>query len=364
MSDHGGQEHGPPWRAGRPGRTGPPWAGPGGPGLRAGRRFRRVGLTLLVVVVLLVAGLATLLTSVISGAAPSPGVTVVASVVVVAGIVLIAGWFWRNARAVDALMDAADRVAGGDYATRVEVGGARRLAPLNEAFNEMAGRLQTNEERRRELLADVAHELRTPLQVIQGSIEGMLDGLYAPTSDRLQPVLDETEMMARLLEDLRTLSMAEAGVLELHRETVDPRAAADDAVLAFRGVAETAGVVLTPSPAVDAPAQIEADPVRLGEILANLVGNAVRHTPRDGRVEVRLAAAPGGTRFEVADTGAGIPQDRLPYVFDRFVRAADSGGTGLGLAIAKRLVEAHGGTIEAISPLAGGTVVRFTIPSP
>ena len=122
-------------------------------------------------------------------------------------------------------MDAADRVAGGDYATRVGGCRARQLGRLAGAFDQMTERLETNEQRRRELLADVAHELRTPLQVIRGSVEGMLDGLYPADEAHLRPVLDETELMARLLDDLRTLSMAEAGVLELHRETIDPRVA-------------------------------------------------------------------------------------------------------------------------------------------
>jgi signal transduction histidine kinase len=201
------------------------------------------------------------------------------------------------------------------------------------------------------------------LQVIRGNVEGMLDGLYPPDPDRLRSVLDETTTMARLLDDLRTLSMAEEGVLPLHRETSDPVGLADDAVRSFEPAAREAGVTLT----VDhdaAPTTIDADPVRITEVLANLLANAIRHTPAGGRVRVRVSAGPdGATSFDVEDTGPGIAPEELPRVFDRFVRSADTGGTGLGLAIAKRLVEAHGGSISASSWPEGGTRIRFTIPT-
>lgn len=353
MNEH----HGPQWR------RGPTWGGPRGFGPGSGRRFRRGALLGLLFVVLLVAALATVVASVVAGNAPAPGITVVVSAVVVVGLMLSARWLWRSARTVGALMDAADRVAGGDHTPRVDDPGTRQLGRLTDAFNQMTERLQTNEDRRRELLADVAHELRSPLQVIRGTVEGMLDGLYPAEPERLRPLLTETIVMARLLDDLRTLSMAEAGVLPLHRETVDPRGVADDAVQAFRSMAEEAGVTLEAQHNADAPAQLDADPVRLAEILANLMTNAIRHTPRGGRVTVRVSRAAGGVAFEVQDTGPGIPADQLLFVFDRFVTAADTGGTGLGLAIAKRLVQVHGGTIEASAPSGGGTLVSFAIPS-
>jgi len=174
-------------------------------------------------------------------------------------------------------------------------------------------------------------------------------------------MLDETALMARLLDDLRTLSMAEEGVLSLHRETVDGRVIAEDALRSFESIAAEHGVTLC----LDAPdrAAVEADPVRLAEVLQNLLSNAIRHTPRGGRVLVEVASERGDLRFAVTDTGVGIPSELLPNVFDRFVRSADTGGTGLGLAIAKRLVEAHGGTIHATEATGGGTRIAFTIPS-
>jgi two-component system sensor histidine kinase BaeS len=288
-------------------------------------------------------------------------VTLLVTIVVVLGIASIARWFWRSTRSVGALMDAADRVAAGEYTTRVGEVPSPQLRRLAGSFDQMAQRLETNEQRRRELLADVAHELRTPLQAIRGSVEGMLDGLYPADADHLRPVLERTELMARLLDDLRTLSMADAGVLKLHRETIDPRAIAWDGVTASRGAADRRGVELEVVAAPGTPQTIEADPVRLTEVFGNLLTNAVRHA--NHRVVVRLE--PNGSRgvgVQVEDDGPGIPTDQLSHVFDRFVTSADAGGTGLGLAIAKRLVEAHGGTIEASSPATGGTMVRFEIP--
>jgi two-component system, OmpR family, sensor histidine kinase BaeS len=353
MPEDHGRDHGPPW-----GQGPPPWVRDGR--FDAGRRFRRGVFGVFLLVVLLVAALASIVASLASGTHPKPYFTVTIAALVLVGLIVTARWLWRSARSIGALMDAADRVAGGDYTTRVGEVPGRPYQRLAGAFDEMTARLQTDEERRRELLADVAHELRTPLQAIRGATEGMLDGLYPADAEHLRPVLERTDVMARLLDDLRTLSMAEAGVLELHRETVDPRIAVEDSVAAIRNTSD--GI---PIEVVDdgAPTTIEADPVRLAEILTNLLANATRYTPPGGSVTVTVTGdGPRGTRFVVDDTGPGIPPDQLPNVFDRFVRSADRGGTGLGLAIAKRLVEAHGGTIEAGPAPGGGTRMRFDIP--
>ena len=339
---------------------GPGW---GGPPFGPGRRFRRGAFVALLAVALLVAALATILASIFTGNHPAPWITIAVSIAVLAGLAFSGRWFWRNARTIGALMDAADRVADGDLTTRVADSEARQLGRLTSSFNEMAEHLETNEQRRRELLADIAHELRTPLQVIRGSVEGMLDGLYPVDAARLRPLLDETVVMARLLDDLRTLSMAEAGVLELHRESVDPRSLADDVVNTFRSMAVDRGITLESRHDAGVPAIIDADPVRVAEVLNNLIANALRHTPSSGHVSVTVGGAPHeGVTFAVEDTGPGIDPDLLPFVFDRFTTSADAGGTGLGLAIAKRLVEAHGGTIDASSD-ANGTTIRCTFPA-
>jgi signal transduction histidine kinase len=269
----------------------------------------------------------------------------------------------RVGRPVGDVMEAADRVASGDYGARVEERGSLEMRRLARSFNAMAERLRANEEQRRNFIADVAHELRTPLSVIQGNAEGMLDGVYPADPEHLEPVIDETRVMARLLDDLQTLSTAEAGALRLHRESADARQLVEDAVAAFRSTADAAGVTLQSRPATNLPA-LDVDATRIGQVLANLLSNAVRHTPRGGSVVVSAEPARDrkGVAFAVSDTGPGIPSDLLPKVFDRFLRSGDSRGLGLGLAIARTLVQAHGGEISAESPPGGGTTMRFVLP--
>ena len=269
----------------------------------------------------------------------------------------------RVGRPVGEVMEAADRVAGGDYQARVEERGSLEMRRLARSFNAMAERLGANEEQRRNFIADVAHELRTPLSVIQGNTEGMLDGLYPVDPEHLEPVVEETRVMARLLDDLQTLSIAEAGALRLHRESTEPGQLVEDAVAAFRPAAEAGGVALESRVAAGLPA-LDVDTTRIGQVLANLLSNAMRHTPRGGSVAVSAEPAREGkgVEFAVADTGPGIPPDVLPHAFDRFVRAADSRGLGLGLAIARSLVQAHRGEISAESPPGGGTTMRFVLP--
>jgi len=282
------------------------------------------------------------------------------------GIVLIALAIFLIARAgrrfaspFADVMEAADRVAAGDYETRVEERGSREVRRLGHAFNEMTERLGTNEARRRQLLADVAHELRTPLSVIRANLEAILDGLYPMDEAQLRRVLEETTVMARLLDDLQTLSTAEAGALSLHREQIAPQLLIDAAVGWFAAQAHEKGIRLE-GRAGTLP-DIEVDRLRLGEVLTNLLSNALRHTPRGGEVVVTAAATDHGIEFSIADTGSGIAREQLPHVFDRFSRAPDSPGAGLGLAIAKSLVEAHGGEIRAESEPAG-TTITFTLP--
>jgi signal transduction histidine kinase len=268
----------------------------------------------------------------------------------------------RMAGGVGDVMEAADRVAAGDYKARVKERGPREMRRLVRSFNAMAERLESSEEHRRNLLADLAHELRTPLSVIQGTVEGMLDGIYAPDRSHLDPVLEETRVMARLLDDLRTLSTAEAGALRLHRESVEPRELVEDSIVAFRSRAESRGVTISHRVS-DALPRIEVDPIRIGEVLSNLLTNALAHTGRGGSITVTAAPTDDGpVAFDVEDTGAGIDPDTLPHIFDRFVKEPGSRGAGLGLAIAKGLVEAHGGEITAQSELGRGTTITFRLP--
>ena len=269
----------------------------------------------------------------------------------------------RMARPLEDVMNAADRVAGGDYSVRLDARGPREIRRLGRSFNAMTERLETGERQRRDLLADVTHELRTPLSVIQGDVEGMLDGVYRADEAHLRPVLEETKVMSRLLDDLQTLSTAEAGALRLHRQTVEPEHLVAEAVAPFRGGAESAGVQLEQRVTSGLPS-VDVDPVRIGEVFSNLLVNALRHTA-GGTITVEARPGPdrGTVEFVVGDTGTGIAPDDLDHVFDRFVKASDSRGAGLGLAIAKSLVEAHGGRIHADSRPDQGTVMRFVLPA-
>jgi two-component system OmpR family sensor kinase/two-component system sensor histidine kinase BaeS len=257
-------------------------------------------------------------------------------------------------------MEAADRVAAGDYETRVEERGPREVQRLGRSFNAMTERLGSNEARRRRLLADVAHELRTPLSVIQANLEALIDGVYPIDEAHLRSVLDETKVMSRLLNDLQTLSTAEAGALTLHREPTAPLQLVDAAVRSFAAQASESGIRLE-TRLNDQIAEVEVDRLRIGEVLSNLLSNALRHTPSGGVVTVATAATGDGIEFSVSDSGSGIAPDRLPQVFDRFSKAPDSPGAGLGLAIAKSLVEAHGGRIRAESDT-NGTTISFVLP--
>jgi signal transduction histidine kinase len=281
--------------------------------------------------------------------------------VVLAGIVFTARSLRRLAAPVGDVVEAVGRVADGDLSTRVAERGPREARALSRAFNAMTSRLEAGEEQRRRLLADVSHELRTPLSVVQGNLEALVDGVHPADEAHLAAILDETKVLSRLVEDLRTLSLAESGALALHREAVDVGALVRETVDSFASQAGPAGVSLEAQVSSYLP-QVDADPVRAGEILANLIANGLRYTPRGGRVTVTADADDAGVAIDVRDSGSGIEPERIDRIFDRFYKSAESRGAGLGLAIARQLVEAHGGRISATSVVGEGTVVRFTLP--
>jgi len=283
----------------------------------------------------------------------------------VVGLALVGRAFRRAALPVGDLMEAAGRVETGDYGVRVAERGPREVRALVRAFNAMAARLQKDEAQRRNLLADVTHELRTPLTVIQGQLEGVVDGVYPADEAHLAPLLEETRVLARLIDDLRILALAESGALKLHREPTDLGVLVNETVASFRAQAGSAGVQLS----VTLPAELplmEIDPVRIREVLANLIANALQHTPHGGTIGVAgdVEASSRRVAISVGDTGTGIPAEALPHVFDRFYKSHESRGSGLGLTIAKDLVAAHGGEISARSDGAPGrgTTIRFTLP--
>ncbi|MFN8535302.1 MAG: ATP-binding protein [Dehalococcoidia bacterium] len=276
---------------------------------------------------------------------------------------LAAGFLLRRVSLpVGAWLEAAGRVEAGDYSARAPESGPREVRRFAEAFNAMTARLEQTDQQRRQLLADVTHELRTPLTVIQGQIEGILDGVYPADQAHLTPILEETHVLARLIDDLRTLSHAENGVLSLQREPVDLGELANECATTLRPRADLAGVRLEVNSEGALPL-IEGDPVRLREVLANVIGNALRYTTSGDRVTIAVERANGGVTVAVRDTGAGIDPAVLPRIFDRFYRSSDSSGSGLGLAIARNLVQAHGGTIAADSRPGVGTTITVTFPA-
>lgn len=336
-----------------------------------GRFFRRVAALALVVLMLSVCGVVALawLTATKLGlvASSGPATPVILFVGGIAGVCLallvLVSMTRRVAMPIGGVMDAADRVAAGDYEVRVIERGLPPVRALARAFNTMTERLQNHDRLRRDLMADVAHELRTPLTVIQGKLEGLLDGVYPRDDSQLEQLLEETHVLSRLVEDLRTLALSESGALKLQKESIDLGELTRDVVRAFGGQANAQNVTLD----VDAPADlspIEIDPVRIREVISNLLSNALRHTPPHGSVNVRVAATSNGAMsVDVGDTGSGMTPEEIARAFDRFYKGSESRGTGLGLTIARSLVAAHGGDIHASSEHGRGTRITFTLPA-
>ena len=283
-------------------------------------------------------------------------------------LVFAFGWGARSLRRMftplDELYNASERVANGDYSVRVEEKGPPEIHSLMKSFNSMAERLQINDQQRRNMLADISHELRTPITVIQGNVEGILDGLYPADEARLKSIIEETQILSRLVDDLRTLALAESGALHLKIEPTNLVELIRDAISGFDAQIQEKEIRLEMFLENGEDANI--DPQRVREVLTNLLSNALRYTPRGGQVKVRLTEATvGGERnatIFVEDSGPGIEPQLLPHVFERFYKSSDSGGMGLGLSIAKYLVEAHQGKIWAESKLGEGARISLTIP--
>jgi len=264
------------------------------------------------------------------------------------------------------LTKSAQDIAKGDLSKRIKVGGGGELGDLAKAFNTMAESLEQNERARRNLIADVAHELRTPLTVIEGTVDGVLDGVFQPTQEQLWIIKEEAEILAKLVSDLRDLSVVEAGHLRLMKEPFDPIELAEAAVKGFAPAAREKRVELLVR-TEGRRTELVADRNRVTQILSNLLSNALRHTPEGGSITITVRPHDGWIHFAVSDTGEGISVEDLPHVFDRFYRVDKSrsrrgGGSGLGLAIAKQLVEAHGGKIWAESEVGKGSTFHVTLP--
>ena len=279
-------------------------------------------------------------------------------------------WGVRSVRRMsvplDNLLEASSKVAEGDFSARVEERGPPEVRALTRGFNSMAERLQVNDQQRRAMLADVSHELRTPITVIQGNVEGILDGLYPADAARLRSIMEETQILSRLVDDLRTLALAESGSLQLRREPTDLRELVRDTVAGFESQAGEKGLKV--ELILEDVEEMDVDPLRIREVLTNVLANALRYTPSQGEVKVGLTESgidgERGVTIFIQDSGAGIESADLSHIFDRFYKSSDSGGMGLGLSIAKYLVEAHGGKIWAESEVGKGTKISFVIPAP
>lgn len=269
-------------------------------------------------------------------------------------------------RPLGRLAEAAERMAGGDLRQEVSVASRDEIGRLAGSFNEMSRGLDRSEQLRRRLIADIAHELRNPLAVLKADLQALLDGLYPLTKAEISSLQDEALLLEHLVDDLRTLSLADAGELVIRREPADLVAILRSFAASRHSVAEAKGVALD----LDVPpaaviVSVDADRVR--QVLTNLFANAVRHTPEGGRIVISAREAGNEVLVAVADTGPGLAVAELGNVFERFWRADESrtretGGSGLGLAIAKQLVEAHGGRIQAENRREGGARFVFALP--
>lgn len=342
----------------------PEWSG-ARPGAQAWQRFgRRIAFGLFVFFVLGPLLMITLLIVVATAAFDvSPWIWLVIAgipVVLALTVAMFGRFAFRTLLPVRDLTRAAGSLADGDYSVRVEAK-SPAVRPVVTSFNRMAGRLESAEEQRRQLLGDLGHELRTPLTVIRGEIEAMLDGVHQADPDHLGLLLDEVQVMERLLEDLRTLSLAEAGTLALHPEPTDIADLVGDVGESHRRLAAARDVAVS----VKAPSflpEVMVDPVRIREVIANLIVNSLRAMPEGGTLELAVSEEAGSVLITVRDTGIGLPADEVARAFERFHKGSTSSGSGLGLTISRDLVEAHSGSIAMDSEPGVGTVVSVRIP--
>ena len=284
------------------------------------------------------------------------------------GIALVITFFLsrRISEPVKTLTLAARRLGEGDLSQRVSVKDKGEVGELARAFNSMAGDLERDLQLQQDMVADIAHELRTPLSNLRGYLEAVRDGVIEPDADTIRSLNEETALLSRLVDDLQELSLAEAGELKLTRRVEDISGLIDRAVTAVQAQAETKGLSLSVS-LPDGLPQVDIDSHRIGQVLRNLLDNAAAHTNKGDSITVSAGQQGDWVEVAVTDTGEGIPTDGLPNIFERFYRVDKSrtratGGSGLGLTIAKRLVEVHGGKIEAQSEPGKGSRFAFTLP--
>jgi two-component system OmpR family sensor kinase/two-component system sensor histidine kinase BaeS len=292
-----------------------------------------------------------------------------APVILVAFVILTAfGLYIRYGRPLEHLFHTINAVEEGDLSVRVPEKNSDMFSDLIKRFNKMVGELERAEQQRRNLTADIAHELRNPLHIIQGNLEGLLDGVYQPTHGHIKDTLDETRLLSRLVNDLQTLSLAETGQLPLHPTRFLLADLIQDITSSFSSQATSLGIDLEINLA-DPHQELIADYDRLNQVMSNLISNALRHTPSGGNISIDTgsgSSAVRSVRILVKDTGTGIASEDLPFLFDRFWRGDKSRRerthSGLGLAITKQLIHAHNGTIEVQSEMGMGSTFIIELP--
>ena len=262
----------------------------------------------------------------------------------------------------------ARKIAAGDLSQRVRHESDDEVGEVSNAFNSMAEQLENKEKSRKQLLADVAHELRNPLSIVQGNLEAWLDGVIMPTPEQIGSVYDETILLNRLITDLKELSLAEAGQLKLHLEEADLRELVGAEITGFQARCQEKRISLVSEMADNLPI-VNLDRDRIRQVLHNLLENALRYTPATGSVRGRVQVTPDrDVMISVSDTGSGIDRVDLPYVFDHFYKADKSrqrtrGGAGIGLALVKKYVELHSGRVWVESEVGKGSTFYFTLPA-
>jgi len=272
-------------------------------------------------------------------------------------------------RPVRALTNAAGSLARGDLSQRVDISGEDELAKLGEAFNHMAVSLEEAETSRRAMTADIAHELRTPLSVQRAHLEALQDNIYPLNINNLSPILEQNRLLTRLVEDLRTLALADSGQLKLEFVRIDFYDLVKRTLESFipQAITRDIKIHLSKPGNEDTLPEIYIDPQRVEQILSNLLANALRYTPNDGLIELEIFQDSKYIHLNLHDNGPGIPSKALPMVFQRFYRAdqsrsRDEGGSGLGLAIAHKLAQAHGGLLNAANHPQGGAIFTLQLP--